>query len=40
MSITSFLRSATAAIALGGVPLALADNDANQLPDYQVASGV
>lgn len=40
MSITSFFRTATAAIAILGAPLALADNDANQLPDYKVSSGI
>lgn len=40
MSITTFLRTATAVCALAGAPLALADNNANKLPDYQVASGI
>lgn len=40
MSITSLLRTATAAIALIGAPLALADNEASQLADYKVASGI
>ncbi len=40
MRITLFLRAATAVIALGGAPLALADDDTSPLPDYKVASGI
>ena len=40
MTITSFLRTATAVCALTGAPLAFADSSTSQLPDYQVASGI
>ena len=40
MSITKFLRTATAALTFGAVPLVLADTEAGKLPDYQVASGI